>query len=171
MSLLSLVIEGTPKDGSVRYMHMFPEWFGGEIFPNLQELHVWHLDEMAYLPASIASFTALTELSLLEVGFNNQGEYERETHVATSILDPSILQITTLRTLNILHCDFKTLPAFFMPSLKFMRISACENLRVPRAVGQGFATIGRFGIAQIGNYSDFARIVGRAHCSYTTTHL
>jgi len=128
LSLLSLVIEGTPKDGSVRYMHRFPEWFGGEIFPNLQELHVWHLDEMAYLPASIASFTALTELSLLEVGFNNQGEYERETHMATSILDPSILQITTLRTLNILHCDFKTLPAFFMPSLKFMRISACENL-------------------------------------------
>jgi len=80
--LLSVVIEGTEKNGTVEYLDRFPEWFGGEIFPKLQELHVWHLDEMAYIPASFRSFIALTELSLFEVGFNNMGQYERETQEA-----------------------------------------------------------------------------------------
>ena len=127
-SLLSLAIEGTPKDGLVQYLDKFPDWFGGGVFPNLQELHVWHLDEMIHLPASFASFTALTELSLFEVGYNNRGEYQRETYKATSILDPSILRMTTLCRLNIIDCDFKTLPPFFMPSLTFLRISSCEHL-------------------------------------------
>jgi len=125
---LSLAIEGTPKDGFVQYLDKFPAWFGGGIFPSLQELHVWHLDEMIHLQASFVSLTALTELSLFEVGFNNRGEYQRETYKATLILDPSILQMTTLRRLNIIDCDFKTLPLFFMPSLNFMRISSCEHL-------------------------------------------
>ena len=127
-SLLSIIIEGTAKDELVDNMQRFPEWFGGAIFPNLQELHVWHLDELSCLPASVASFTALTELSLFELGHNNLGEYQRDTHMATSILDPSIFQITTLRTLNIIDCDFKTLPPFFLPSLQFMRISGSEHL-------------------------------------------
>jgi len=127
-SLLSMMIEGKTEDGEVDNLQIFPEWFGGAIFPNLQELHVWDFDEMSYLPASLASFTALTELSLVRVGYLSNLDGASFTQMARSILDPCILQITTLRTLNIIECDFKTLPPFFMPSLEFMRIAGCEHL-------------------------------------------
>jgi len=127
-SLLTMIIEGKTDYGDVDNLKMIPEWFGGAIFPNLQELHVWKFGEISYLPASLASFTALTELSLVRVGYLSNLDGAYFTQMARSILDPSILQITTLRTLNIIECDFKTIPPFFMPSLEFMRIAGCEHL-------------------------------------------
>jgi len=127
-SLLSITIEGKHQDAFVDNIQEMPAWFGGVTFPNLQELNLWNLDEIAYFPPSLASFTALTELSLFWVGYNNRGEYDFEEEMSRAILDPSIMQITTLRTLNIIECDFNTLPPFFMPSLEFMRIAGCEYL-------------------------------------------
>jgi len=128
-SLLTLVIDGMLDLEFVENLRRFPEWFGGAIFPNLQELHVWNFNEMSYLPPSLASFTALTELSLANIVYLSISDGGGSVgQVTRSILHPSIMQITTLRTLNIIECDFKTLPPFFMPSLEFMRISACEYL-------------------------------------------
>jgi len=65
LSLLQLVVEGNHRDED---LHRFPGCFGVDVFPNLQTLGLETCYDLPLLPASITSFTGLTQLDLDKIG-------------------------------------------------------------------------------------------------------
>lgn len=105
-------------------MKTIPTWFNADIFPNLRNLGLSRMSGLQTLPAAFASFTRLSRLSLVDMKgqITNSAGFKMIVH-------PSIFQMASLITLNIINCDMTSLPPFSLPSLIFMRISHCTNLR------------------------------------------
>jgi len=111
-----------------------PAWIHGDTFPNLKTLHILKLFGVRMMPAAIASFTRLSVLHLVNL---KDGHYDTP-HRVRMIIHPEIFQMPNLKELNLINCDVMSLPEFSLPSLVFLRISHCRNLReLPGLTGAG----------------------------------
>jgi len=136
-------LELTVELSSYLVLHDVPEWLCGQTFPNLSSLSLSHCTWLGLIPPSFATFTALTELTLFRMQYFGPS---RDTGI---MIDPSILQMSSLRTVNFHGCDFHTLPPLVLHALEFMRISDCSRLaEIPALYG---AALPKLAILQLHN--------------------